>query len=388
MAFMTRGPAPVDEDPEGSLLEMAIDGHGGNIDILETTSQITFRDDKGIIPAEPRAGIDYISPSSHVEEIAATGAAVYNFSGWYDGAYHHAAVKRHLNLPGSQSKLLLGPWPHGGRRNDSPFPGDRDFSFDQEGELLRFFDHHLKGADNGIMDEAPVRYFTFGEGRWRTADCWPPPEAQPIRWFLGPGRALTGRAPERGGQDPYRVDPEAGTGRRSRWRSLIGNMVPVGYDDRRERDRRLLCYNSPPLAEALVVAGHPILHLYLRADGPDAAIFVYLEDVAPSGRVTMVTEGQLRARHRKLHRGRPLYRSAVPQRTFRRADSRPLPAGETAELIFDLLPISYRFEGGHSLRLALACADRDNFSPLEKGPTTVWICRGGEGASFIELPVL
>ena len=43
--------------------------------------------------------------------------------------------------------------------------------FDQiefhETELLPFYDHHLKGIDNGVMNEAPVRIFVRGTGKFR-----------------------------------------------------------------------------------------------------------------------------------------------------------------------------------------------------------------------------
>jgi predicted acyl esterase len=72
-----------------------------------------------------------------------------------------------------------------------------------------------------------------------------------------------------------------------------------------------------------------------------------------------VTEGQLRAIHRKLSDEDPPYAQLVPYRTFSRADAAPLVAGEPAELTFDLLPTSYLFQAGHRIRVAVACADRD-----------------------------
>jgi len=119
-------------------------------------------------------------------------------------------------------------------------------------------------------------------------------------------------------------------------------------------------------------------------DDADGRLFAYLEDVAPDGRVAYVTEGQLRALHRRLSRDRaPL---GVPARSFRREDAQPLPAGEIGEIVFDLLPISWRFERGHRVRLALAGADADHF--VASRPSTLRVHRSRRHPSYLELPMV
>jgi hypothetical protein len=67
----------------------------------------------------------------------------------------------------------------------------------------------------------------------------------------------------------------------------------------------------------------------------------------------------------------------------------PLVPGEPAELAFDLLPTSYVFLKGHSIRVAIAGADKNHF-PLMKTdpPPTLQFHRSLEHASFIDLPVV
>lgn len=48
------------------------------------------------------------------------------------------------------------------------------------------------------------------------------------------------------------------------------------------------------------LAGWPIVVLQMSAATSDPAVFAYLEDVAPDGTVTYITEGQLRAMNRKI----------------------------------------------------------------------------------------
>ena len=380
------GVRPTDGDRRGELVRAAVRDHGDNIDVHAGALRMVFRDDAGMAEIDPDATIDIFSPHHYVDAIAGSGAAVYNYSGWLDGAYEHAAIKRHLNLAAGQSKLILGPWDHGGRHDISPFSADGKVRFDHDGEMLRFFDHHLKGIANGVMDEAPVRYYTIGSECWQSAASWPPPH-RPLRWYFGAGGELLSARPGEAGARVYRVDPDLGTGKRSRWRSLVGLTVLLGYGDRAVADRRMLCYTSPPLSDDLEVTGHPIIRLWVSSDHDDGTFFVYLEDVAPEGRVTYVTEGQLRGLHRQLGQGRPPYLSAVPYRSFLRADAAPLQAGEVAELVFDLLPISYLFRRGHALRVAVAGADSDHFMSVTASVPTIRLHHGGAVASAIELPV-
>ena len=79
-------------------------------------------------------------------------------------------IKRFLTIPTPGSRLILGPWNHGGKWHVEPRRRAVKTSFDHEGELLRFFDCHLRERDTGIGSEPPVHYFTMVEGRWKTAD--------------------------------------------------------------------------------------------------------------------------------------------------------------------------------------------------------------------------
>jgi hypothetical protein len=207
-------------------------------------------------------------------------------------------------------------------------------------------------------------------------------------FFLAPGRALT-RAPAEGeGADEYAVDPESTTGTSSRWHAL-GEPTWTEYGDRADADQRNLVYESAPLELDLEVTGHPLIHLTLRTDGRDAAVFAYLEDVDPKGRVGYVGEGQFRALHRRVRPASEApYALTVPYHSFARADAEPLVPGESAELVFDLLPISHRFRKGHRIRLALAGADRDQFAAPPGAASRWWVEHGGAAGSRLELPVV
>ena len=384
---MTTGVRKVDGD-DGELLARAVAEHGDNMDVHVIAERVRFRDDPSGARFLPEATADLFSPHAYADRLRGAGAAVYGVSGWMDGAYQLSAIKRFAMLGDSHGghRLILGPWDHGGEQNTSHVAGSRRTGFDHAGDMLRFFDHHLRGSDNGAADDPRVRYFTVGEERWKSARVWPPPEARPVRYHLGESRALRTEAPERAGADEYTVDPEVGTGKRARWDSLLGMQVTLGYGDRAAMGERMLVYRSAPLDRATEVTGHPVVHLRITADRDDVHVFAYLEDEAPDGRVHYVTEGMLRGVHRALADCAP-WQVPIPHRTFERAAARPLVPGQVEELIFDLYPISYRFARGHRIRLALAGADRDHFARLP-GASTWAVHRGGESGSHIELPVM
>lgn len=54
---------------------------------------------------------------------------------------------------------------------------------------LRWFDHWLKGTDNGVTRMPRVQYYVTGANEWRSADEWPVPAARPTRLYLRSGGA-------------------------------------------------------------------------------------------------------------------------------------------------------------------------------------------------------
>ena len=151
-----------------------------------------------------------------------------------------------------------------------------------------------------------------------------------MSFYLDRDQRLSGEQPKIGeASDSYRVDLSAATGLTSRWD--LGSEVT--YPDRRRADRRLLCYTSRPLERDMEVTGSPRVNLFLRSTASDGEFFAYLEDVDRKGRVSYVTEGELRALHRALSSDPP-YSQPAPYHSFKRADSLPLRTGEVSSIDF------------------------------------------------------
>ena len=131
------------------------------------------------------------------------------------------------------------------------------------------------------------------------------------------------------------------------------------------------------------MTGHPRVDLTLASSHTDGSVFAYLVDVAPDGRTTIVTEGMLRLSHRRFVPGT----SVLTTREHTRQHAEPLVPGEPARAVFDLLPVSYRFPAGHSVRLALTGADADHFRAVTSdAPCVDWLW-GDAWRSRLELPV-
>lgn len=383
-----RGARPVTGDSDASLLRAAVAEHGGNGDVRALVDGIVYRDDPS--PTHPELTLAAISPHACMDDINASGVAPYVVTSWLDASFVLSGIHLFLSSSHPHRKLTIGPWDHGAWNNISPFSAAQKPEFDHDGEALRFFDCHLKDVRTGILNEAPVHYFTMGEERWKSAATWPPPGAKPVRLYLAPEGRLTECPPsEAEAFDELVPDYGVGTGSRSRWDSLVNlDHGPIEYPDRAAQDARLPCYTTAPLDSPVEVTGHPMVEIYVSSTADDGSFFVYLEDIWPDGRVVYVTEGLLRAAFRDIPDSPPAYPSPVPIRRYLRSDARPLVAGEVARLPFDLYPISYRFDRGHRIRVVVANADADHFVPIPKRPPRLRYHRSRIHASHIELPVM
>ena len=383
--LFVHGVSPVNIDHDRALLMTAIQDHQNNWSPHKEALGLTFRDDVPSSQAIPN--IDRLSTQSYTKDIANSGAAIYSYSGWFDGGYQMAAIKRYLKHNHPHNKLLLGPWDHGGRRNISPFnlgPSE----FDHQGELLKFFDYYLQDQNTGIEAEAPIHFFTMGEEKWKASEIWPP-KATRVSQFFTEGQQLSKNAPVQAmASDEYHVDPTVGTGHQTRWDTLVGKPLPSPYADQSLDDQQVLSYTSAPLEQAMEVTGHPTVTIYLSSTTNDATVFAYLEDIDETGKVTYVTEGLLRALHRKVVDPPKHFPKGVPYRTFTRANASPLIPGEVAKLSFALLPTSYQFKNGHRIRLTMTGADKDHFALLSGETPIFTIHRSKSYPSHLELPMI
>jgi hypothetical protein len=184
----------------------------------------------------------------------------------------------------------------------------------------------------------------------------------------------------------------AGTGLLDRWHTNFDGGSVV-YRNRAAVDRKLLAYTSPPLRGATRVTGfgHITLEVTGISGASDGALYAYLEDVTPNGRVTYVTEGELALVDRATvpERDNPAWRTLSTPRTYTRASASPFPLGRAEQVTFDLLPTSVLFHAGDRIRIAIAAADPGSFQLLPvDGQATYKLGHSAATPSYVELPVV
>src|SRR5262249_34637327 len=291
----------------GTLLAAAVREHLGNFRQTDFMPEFRFREEG--LPYDPGFSSASFSPYA-VSDGIRPDVAVLSTSGWLDGAgYANGAIARYLTLQRNPRTVLLGPWDHGARIDISPWRKSEEPTFALLGEVLRFFDHYLMQRDTGLGAEAPIHYYALHAEEWRAAQSWPP-VPQTRSFFLSSDSALADAGAE--GRDAYQVDFTIGTGALTRYERIAGVDSRSYYPDWQGRAARMLTYTSAPLARACELAGHAVAELFVAASEADAALFVYLSEVEADGTERYVTEGLLRALHRKESPAPPTYRTTWP----------------------------------------------------------------------------
>ena len=278
----------------------------------------------------------YWRHGSVCEDFAAIQCPVYAVGGWTDG--YTNAIPRLLERLVVPRKGLIGPWAHAYPHFALPGP---QIGFLQE--MLRWWDHWLKGVETGVMDEPMLRAWmtdsmkpaTHHEtlpGRWVAEASWPPLERTSHRLFLTDDGLGDERAPlaARTLCSPQTVGRQAGE-----WCPFGRGHDQAG--DQREDDERSLVFETAVLDQPIEILGAAILTLDVASDKPIANLAARLCDVHPSGESLRVSYGVQNLTHRDSHE--------TPS---------PLAPGQRYQVRIQLNDAGAVFPAGHRVRLALS----------------------------------
>ncbi len=292
-----------------------------------------------------------------------------NMGGWYDLYAQQAFTNFNgLRLNGGspeakQSRLIVGPWPHA--LSTSTKTGDVDFGInsmvDLESLELRWLDHWLRGIDNGIADEPPLRLFIMGINEWHDEHEWPIARTDWQTWHLHSGGsantvigdgALSVTPANDESPDRFVFDPEYPVPTRGGNNCCSPDIVPWGPQDQRCLEMRsdVLCYTSGPLEADLEVTGPIKVILHAQTDGKDTDWTAKLVDVWPSGYAINLCDGILRAR----------YREGFSSPTL-------LEPGNVYEYEIEVGVTGNVFRKGHRIRLEVSSS---NFPRIDRNPNT------------------
>ena len=304
------------------------------------------------------------------EDYAAIRCPVYMVGGWTD-SYRNAILRFLEGYPGP-CKGLIGPWGHDYPEDGAPGPA---IGFLQE--AVRWWDHWLKGVDNGVMDEPKLRawmpeahrpasgYLTH-PGRWLATEAWPAKDTERRRYRLGAGTLSAGEPGAADAAAELRIrGAEAAAADLGQWGGH-GDALEFPPDQRPE-DGLSLSFDTGPLAEPVEILGVPVARLDLASDQSLALVGVRLCDVWPDGASTLITRGLKNLAHRS-------------------SDSRPEPLvpGQRYPVDVPLNAIGYQVPAGHRLRLAVSPTYWPWAWPAPEGVTLSVFTGGG---SVLDLPV-
>ena len=378
-------PTPVKgvDGPDGpALLQAAIGEHQANVDMQKLLGCAAFSDD--CLP-----GLDWqaTTPACVRQAIEATGVPMLIRAGWLDGAFAAGALRRFATFA-NQQEVEIGPWGHGGRtyadtlRPDGTLAGDRLVPEGQDRRLVEFFARYVERAE-APDGQRSLTFGTLGTDQWQAVSSWPPEGACLRSWYLtSSGRLASDPGPAANLR--YVVESAASTGPTNRWLAVdLGRGT--AYPDRRDADEALLTFTSEPLPAGLHVAGFPVISLRLATSGSDGAIYAYLEDVAPDGTVTYLTEGCLRFLHRATTGPAEPTRLGVP-RSFARADRLAVEPGQDLDVAVELLPVAALLRAGHKIQVALGGHDAACFDRYGPPDETFTVQLGDH--STLDLPIL
>jgi hypothetical protein len=279
--------------------------------------------------------------------------SVYNIGGWYD-ILLKGTINNYMKMTGrdidpvirNKQKIMIGPWVHDeGKR----LVGDLDFGeeavLDQNALMLRWFDSQLKGVNNGIIEEPPVKIFVMGENKWRFENEWPLARTNYMKFFFhsqgnantvsGDGWMDTGISKNLK-PDKFIYDPDNPV-------ITIGTMGP--YDQRKVETRNdVLIYASAPLKEDIEVTGPVNAIIYASSSAKNTDFTAKLVDAYPDGRAIRICEGIVRADHRD---------SSLPPSNIE--------PGKIYKYEIDLWATSNVFKKGHQIKVEISSSNFPRF---------------------------
>lgn len=367
-------------------LKGALKDHKGNLKVYKATKENEYR-------SSSNGGFDYEECSVvHWEkEIEESNIPMFILVSWMDAGTAEGAIQRLEHFTNPQ-KLLIMSTAHAGWCDASPFTV-RDSILkpkptwtEQNKMQLDFFDHYVKGIDKGVDNWPLVSYFNMGEEVYKETNVWPIPGTVETNFYfkeLGGLSSIPSSTTE--GSDDYKVDFDVYTSKQNRWTTQMDGPV-VNLNHRNEMDERMLIFTSAPATEDIQITGTPTVTINLSSTHEDGAVLVYLEDVDEQGNSTYITEGGLRLIHRKEQSDST---KSYNLHSYNEEDVQPMVPGKAETIKLNLLPTSVLIKKGHSIRVAIAGADKSTFDRLPKhGNPTLSIYRSTSGSSFITLPVV
>jgi predicted acyl esterase len=284
------------------------------------------------------------------------------------GLHLRGSINGYERVSAPKRLLMLG-----GRIDSQDLQYDEDFL---RAEFLPWYDHWLKGIDNGVMDAPPVRIMVQHKesaSDWRdvrSESAWPLERAVPTSYYLQPGPAGAVHSLNDGA-----LSTEAPTAENSStsysypnpaW--TVGTTV-IGSNGIPNPVRAVLTFSTEPLREDVELTGPVAMVLFASSTAEDTDFFVKISEQLPvpalrreiqqhlAGETpppsTMISRGWLKASHRALDAER-----STPLRPFHsHTDPERLRPDAVYRCDIEIWPACYRFSRGSRIRVEIAPGD-------------------------------
>jgi uncharacterized protein len=306
---------------------------------------------------------DYWRAFSVEEHYQQINVPAYHVGGVYD-IFLRGTLRNYLGIhsqapspavrQGQRLEIMMASHNRGG-----PRVGDRDFgpnaTFDELSTLLEWYDYILKGADNGLSNQKPVKIFVMGSNKWRYEDEWPPSGSRTVRYYLhssGGANSLSGEGgmsetpPAAEAADTFLYDP--GDPARTLGGALCCDEtdLPGGpFDQSKVESRKdVLVYTTAPFDRELDLIGPVSVELFASSSAVDTDFTGKLVDVWPDGYAQNLTDGIIRARYRDSQ--------AVPNL---------MKPGTIYKFVVDLVSVSDALLPSHRLRIEISSSNFPRF---------------------------
>ncbi|TDZ79934.1 Cocaine esterase [Mycobacteroides salmoniphilum] len=292
---------------------------------------------------------------------------VLHFEGWYDaflrgGLENFAGMSTRGGSPEARrhQRIVIGPWDHlaWGRETSSPSPLLKSLGTGANSPVnelqLAWFDHFLKGTDNGVGADSPrVDYYLMGANRWKSAPSWPLPQTDwTVYQLSGSGAKHDGRlgnsTPPHDPPDTFLYDPANPVPSAGGHSCCAADSAPEGRYDQSIVEQRadVLTYTSEPLATDTEVTGPISVDLWAASSAPDTDFTAKLVVVQSDGAAVNLNNG--------------VVRTSLAQSL---SDLHPVAAGRPHRYRIDIWPVSYQFRVGERIRLEISSSDFPQYAP-------------------------
>jgi uncharacterized protein len=305
-----------------------------------------------------------------------------------------------LHLRGNTEAFMRAASPHKKLRIHAGTHVHPFYTEEGRRDQLRFFDYWLKGIENGVMDEPPVK-LAIRKGadqiEWRYEQEWPLERTRWTRLYLDlskPAPALGELVPNNPSvrhSRTYAATSLGSMGSTSAASSQVMTGMPAAGMG--------LSLETPPLSEDVEVTGPLAAVLWVSSSAEDMDLFLTLRNIAPDGsdvletgqqgRPVPVAKGWLRVSHRELDE-----KLSLPYRPYHRHRRRLyLEPDEIVEVHIEIWPTSMVFKKGHRIRLDVQPRDgvgSTNYmhyhADYNVGTNTIYA--GGDKESYLLLPII